>query len=52
MNDSQLSPTLWCLGRIVSVSPGINSVVRVARVLTSQNELIRAVVKLVLLPME
>lgn len=52
VKDKQLAPTHWRLGRILSVNPGVDGVVRVVRLLTSQGELTRPVVKLVLLPTE
>jgi len=52
VKDKQLAPTHWRLGRILSVNPGVEGVVRVVRLLTSQGELTRPVVKLVLLPTE
>ncbi|KAF0724709.1 Uncharacterized protein FWK35_00038057, partial [Aphis craccivora] len=52
IKDNQSPPTAWRLGRVLSVMPGADGVVRVARVLTVQGELTRPVVKLVLLPTE
>jgi len=52
IKDNQSPPTAWRLGRVLSVMPGTDGVVRVARVLTAQGELTRPVVKLVLLPTE
>ncbi|CAI6370980.1 unnamed protein product [Macrosiphum euphorbiae] len=52
IKDNQSPPTAWRLGRVLSVMPGADGVVRVARVLTAQGELTRPVVKLVLLPTE
>lgn len=52
IKDNQCPPTSWRLGRILSVMPGPDGVVRVAKVLTVQGELTRPVVKLVLLPTE
>lgn len=50
IKSNQRPPMTWRMGRILKVFPGNDGVVRVARVLKSQGELIRPVVKLVLLP--
>lgn len=43
-------PLQWRLGRIVELLPGKDGTIRVVRVLTKQGEIVRPVVKLVLLP--
>lgn len=50
IKDSQLPPTLWRLGRVIAVNPGKDGVVWVAKLLTRQGEILRPVVKLVVLP--
>lgn len=52
VKDHKGPPTSWLLGRITSLAPGKDGVVRVVKVLTSQGEFTRPTVKLVLLPME
>ncbi|XP_025406837.1 uncharacterized protein LOC112680837 [Sipha flava] len=48
--DNSSSPLQWRLGRVTALMPGADGVVRVARVLTKHGEVIRPVVKLVILP--
>lgn len=48
--DNQTPPLMWRSGRILEVLPGKDGVVRVARVLTQQGQLMRPVTKLVVLP--
>jgi len=44
------SPLTWRMGRIIEVLPGPDGVVRVVRVRTQDGDIVRPVVKLVLLP--
>ncbi|XP_022163934.1 uncharacterized protein LOC111029283 [Myzus persicae] len=50
--DNQSPPLSWRLGRVIQLLPGTDGRVRVARVLTQAGEIVRPVVKLVLLPTE
>lgn len=50
VKNNSTPPLTWLLGRVITVFPGKDGIVRVARVLTKQGEVIRPVVKLVLLP--
>jgi len=50
--DNQSPPLSWRLGRVIKLLPGTDGRVRVARVLTKAWEIVRPVVKLVLLPTE
>ncbi|VVC45890.1 Ribonuclease H-like domain,Protein of unknown function DUF1759,Peptidase aspartic [Cinara cedri] len=52
VKDIKTPPALWCLGRIVEVTPGSDGVVQGAKILTSNGVLTRPIVKLVLLPMD
>lgn len=51
IKDKQAPPLTWRLGRVTKVVPGQDGVVRVAQILTRQGEILRPVVKLVVLPM-
>jgi len=50
VRDNQSPPLSWRLGRVTALLPGVDGVVRVVRLRTSQGELTRPVVKLVVLP--
>lgn len=50
LRDENLSPQLWKMGRIVSLHPGKDGIVRVITVKTSSGEYRRAVAKVCLLP--
>jgi len=52
LKDKQLAPMLWRSGRVFSVTPGTDGVVRVVHVRTAKGEFVQPVVKLVLLPIE
>lgn len=48
--DNQQPPLMWKIGRVLEVLPGSDRIVRVAKVLTRQGEIVRPVAKLVVLP--
>jgi len=50
VKDNQSPQLSWRLGRVIKLFPGADGQVRVARVLTQAGEIVRPVVKLVLLP--
>jgi len=50
VNSPSRAPLAWQLGRVIQVHPGVEQVVRVATVKTSEGILKRPVVKLVKLP--
>lgn len=50
INDGKSTPLQWKLGRIVEVHPGLDNIVRVATIRTSQGTITRPVVKLCPLP--
>lgn len=52
IRDTNLPPSHWATGRITSLSPGKDGLVRVVTLKTSTGELKRPIVKLVKLPIE
>ncbi|XP_075167660.1 uncharacterized protein LOC142239773 [Haematobia irritans] len=50
VRDDNLSPNEWRIGRVTKVFPGVDGKVRVAEIRTARGQLVRPVVKLVLLP--
>ncbi len=52
IKDDNLPPSKWNLGRVISVHPGSDDIIRVATIKTSHGEYKRAIHKLCLLPME
>lgn len=52
IKDDGLPPSRWAMGRVLSLKPGHDGLVRVVKLKTQTGELDRPVVKLVKLPME
>lgn len=50
IKDALTPPLKWCMGRVISVVPGADQVVRVGRVQTASGTITRPVVKVVKLP--
>jgi len=52
VKNNSTPPLTWLLGRVTAVVTGKDGIVRVVRVLTKQGEILRPVVKVVLLPID
>lgn len=54
IQDENMPPTQWCLGRVIQIFPGLDGLVRSARIKTYKNTIDRPITKLAVLltPME